>query len=80
MYFNYYTIRKFIISQLKKNTDYHQLIEKTGASYQLAKSNIVTAVNTEMLKVYWEIGKHIVDFEQGGKLRIRQSTFGQSEN
>ena len=22
-----------------------------------------------MLKAYWEIGKHIIDFEQGGKLK-----------
>lgn len=57
------------MSKLKKNTEYHALIERIGESYQLAKSNIVTAINTEMLKAYWEIGKHIIDFEQGGKLK-----------
>jgi len=30
---------------------------------------IGVAVNTEMLIAYWEIGKDIVEFEQGGKLK-----------
>jgi len=57
------------MSELRKNTEYHELIERIGESYQSAKSRIITAVNTEMLKAYWEIGKQIVDFEQGGKLK-----------
>ncbi len=57
------------MSELNKNTEYHKLIEKIGNSYQLAKKTVVTAVHTEMLKAYWEIGKHIIDFEQGGKLK-----------
>lgn len=57
------------MSELKKNTEYDKLIEKIGNSYQLAKNRVITAVNTEMLNAYWEIGKHIIDFEQGGKLK-----------
>ena len=49
--------------------EYHKLVEKIGESYQSAKSRVITAVNTEMLNAYWEIGKHIIDFEQGGKLK-----------
>jgi len=56
-------------NELSKNTEYHELINRIGVSYQSAKSRVITAVNTEMLKAYWEIGKHIVDFEQGGKLK-----------
>ncbi len=57
------------MSDLRKNIEYHQLIEKIGESYQSAKGRVITAVNTEMLKAYWDIGKHIVDFEQGGRLK-----------
>jgi len=53
------------MSELNKNTQYHKLVDKIGESYQSAKSRVVTAVNTEMLNAYWEIGKHIIDFEQG---------------
>jgi hypothetical protein len=59
------------MSELNKNTEYHKLIEKIGNSYQLAKSRVISAVNTEMLNAYWEIGKHIIDFEQGGKLKAK---------
>lgn len=57
------------MSKLNKNTEYHNLVERIGVSYQSAKGNVVTAVNTEMLNAYWEIGKHIIEFEQGGKLK-----------
>lgn len=60
---------KFIMSELRKNKEYHKLIGRIGTSYQSAKSRIITAVNTDMLRSYWEIGKHIVDFEQDGKIK-----------
>lgn len=55
------------MNQLNINKDYNNLIQKIGDSYNSAKSKIVTAINSQMLTAYWEIGKHIVDFEQGGK-------------
>jgi len=57
----------FIMTEIKKNIDYQHLIEKIERVYESAKSKIVTAVNTEMLHTYWEIGKHIIEFEQDGK-------------
>jgi len=57
------------MSKLQKNIKYRELIERIGKVYQSAKNKIVTAVNTEMLNAYWEIGKYIVEFEQGGKLK-----------
>lgn len=55
--------------ELRKNVDYQQLIEKIGITYQSAKSKIISAVNTEMLLAYWQIGKDIIEFEQGGKVK-----------
>ena len=55
--------------ELNKNKAYQQLLERIGTTYQAAIKKIGNAVNTEMLLAYWEIGKHIVEFEQGGKLK-----------
>jgi len=57
------------MDELIKNIDYQQLIEKIGSVYQSAKSKIISAVNTEMLCAYWQIGRDIIEFEQGGKLK-----------
>lgn len=57
------------MTSLRKNIDYQKLIEKIGITYEAAKSKVVSAVNTEMLHAYWEIGKDIIEFEQGGKLK-----------
>lgn len=50
---------------------YHQLIENIGKTYKSAKKDAISAVNVEMLKAYWEIGKYIIEFEQGGKLKAK---------
>jgi predicted nuclease of restriction endonuclease-like (RecB) superfamily len=55
--------------ELKQIIEYQQLIENIGNTYQSAKSKIISAVNTEMLFAYWKIGKEIIEFEQGGKLK-----------
>ena len=52
-----------------KDTECQQLIERIGSTYQTAKSKIISAANTQMLIAYWEIGKFIVEFQQGGKIR-----------
>ena len=57
------------MADLTKNIDYQKLIERIGNTYQSAKSKIISAVNTEMLHAYWQIGKDIIEFEQGGKLK-----------
>lgn len=57
------------MADLMKNIDYQKLIERIGNTYQSAKNKIISAVNTEMLHAYWQIGKDIIDFEQGGKLK-----------
>jgi predicted nuclease of restriction endonuclease-like (RecB) superfamily len=57
------------MTELSKSTDYQKLIEQIGITYEAAKSKIISAVNTEMLRAYWEIGKDIIEFEQDGKLK-----------
>jgi len=62
------------MNEILENTDYQQLIDRIGKIYQSAKTNIISAVNTEMLHAYWEIGKDIIEFEQGGKLKAEYGT------
>ena len=46
---------------------YNQLLLNIGSTLQKAKENAIKAINTELVKANWEIGRHIVEFEQQGK-------------
>lgn len=46
---------------------YNQLLDSIGSTLKKAKENAIKAINTELVKANWEIGKHIVEFEQQGK-------------
>jgi len=46
---------------------YKQLLSKIGRIYEGARTRALTAVEVEQVKAYWEIGRHIVEFEQAGK-------------
>lgn len=51
------------ISKIK----YSELIKNIGTTLQKAKENAIRAINSELVKANWEIGRHIVEFEQNGK-------------
>ena len=57
------------MDKLAKNIEYKELVERIGSVYNRAKSNVISALNIEMLNAYWEIGKHIVEYEQKGELK-----------
>jgi predicted nuclease of restriction endonuclease-like (RecB) superfamily len=59
----------------QKHSNYQQLVERIGDRYRSAQGNIVSAVNTQMLHAYWEIGKYIVEYEQGGVDRADYGIF-----
>ncbi|MBK9637675.1 MAG: hypothetical protein IPO63_07595 [Bacteroidetes bacterium] len=48
---------------------YFELIDAIGSTIQRARENAIRAINTELVGANWEIGKHIVEFEQGGHER-----------
>jgi hypothetical protein len=48
---------------------YHQLLNNIGFSIEQARRNAFNAVNTELVKANWEIGRHIIKYEQHGKER-----------
>ncbi|MDO9000882.1 MAG: PDDEXK nuclease domain-containing protein [Bacteroidota bacterium] len=46
---------------------YNQLLDNIGSTLHTARENAVKAINKELVKANWEIGKHIVEYEQFGK-------------
>ncbi|MFT3947825.1 MAG: PDDEXK nuclease domain-containing protein [Agriterribacter sp.] len=46
---------------------YTELVDSIGSTLQRARENAVKAVNNELVKANWEIGQHIVEYEQDGK-------------
>jgi len=48
---------------------YSQLITQIGALLQSGRQQVSQAVNTILVQTYWQIGQHIVEFEQKGNER-----------
>ncbi len=48
---------------------YNDLLVNIGQTIETARQNAVKAVNTELVKSNWEIGRHIIEFEQRGHER-----------
>lgn len=49
--------------------DYQSLLEQLSQAVTRGQGRAVQAVNAELIETYWELGRHIVEFEQGGKER-----------
>lgn len=43
------------------------MLENIGQAIETAKQNAIKSVNTELVRANWEIGRHIVEFEQHGQ-------------
>jgi predicted nuclease of restriction endonuclease-like (RecB) superfamily len=43
------------------------LLAQISDTYTQGRTRAVQAVNTHMTETYWQVGRHIVEFEQGGK-------------
>ena len=48
---------------------YNKLLKNIGHTIETARTNSFKAINTELVKANWEIGKHIIEFEQSGNER-----------
>lgn len=59
------------LSQTMKlsKTKYEKLLADIGLTIEQARQNAIRAINTELVKANWEIGRHIVEFEQHGEER-----------
>lgn len=48
---------------------YERLLADIGVTIETARQNALRAINTELVKANWEIGRHIVEYEQHGQER-----------
>lgn len=53
--------------ELNINNDYSRLVSQIAEIYKQGQYNTTIAVNSQLVKTYWQIGKYIVEFEQKGK-------------
>ncbi|MEM6964230.1 MAG: DUF1016 N-terminal domain-containing protein [Bacteroidota bacterium] len=49
-----------------ENQSYSKLVKFINKSYIEGQRKAVKAIQNQLVKTYWEIGKHIVEFEQNG--------------
>lgn len=54
---------------LMPNENYRQLLEEISRTYTQGRVGAMQAVNAKLIETYWQVGQHIVEFEQGGKVR-----------
>ncbi|MDR0983194.1 MAG: PDDEXK nuclease domain-containing protein [Culturomica sp.] len=54
---------------------YTTLINEIGVLLQKGREQVAHSVNTVLVQTYWLIGRHIVEFEQGGKEKAEYGSF-----
>ncbi|MBA4301912.1 MAG: hypothetical protein C0433_17690 [Cyclobacterium sp.] len=54
---------------------YSDLISQIGSLLKSGQKQAAQSVNTILVKTYWLIGRHIVEFEQGGKEKAEYGSF-----
>jgi len=59
------------ISKPNKDKQYDLLIKQISSVVADAKKHTATAINENIVKTYWTIGKYIIEFEQNGNTRAK---------
>ncbi len=55
--------------ELSTDKGYPDLLQQISDTYTQGRIQAVQAVNTHITQTYWQVGRQIVEFEQGGKAR-----------
>jgi hypothetical protein len=55
----------------KNATVYKDLLANIGSTLMSARQTVALTINSELVKANWNIGKHIVDFEQHGEAKAK---------
>lgn len=55
--------------ELTTTLDYQNLLEQISQTYTQGRILAIQAVNAHITETYWQVGRHIVEFEQNGKIR-----------
>lgn len=57
------------------HSKYNDLILQIGGLLEKGRNQAAQSVNTILVQTYWLIGRHIVEFEQGGKEKAEYGSF-----
>jgi predicted nuclease of restriction endonuclease-like (RecB) superfamily len=57
------------MSKVARGFTYQELLEQISRACAVGRSAALQAVNARLLDTYWQVGRRIVEFEQGGKDR-----------
>jgi predicted nuclease of restriction endonuclease-like (RecB) superfamily len=60
-----------IIHSDENPQEYQSLLGKISETYIFGQVKATQAINIQLLETYWQIGQHIVEFEQGGNARAK---------
>jgi predicted nuclease of restriction endonuclease-like (RecB) superfamily len=60
--------------ELRKADEYQTLLGEIANAYTQGRTQATQAVNRELIQTYWEIGRHIVEFEQCGQATAEYGT------
>ena len=63
------TTKRPCTSEPNQRSGYAHLVESLGGLVDAARQRVAQTVNAEMVGLYWEIGRHVVEYEQGGSDR-----------
>lgn len=58
-----------------EQSKYTYLINEIGGLLQKGRKQVAKSVNIILVQTYWLIGRHIVEFEQGGKEKAELGSF-----
>ncbi len=62
--------------KLEKNKDqYNSLLQQISETYESGRSKAYLSIHKHLLETYWQIGRYIVEFEQGGSVK---ATYGEA--
>ncbi len=56
-------------NSLAINSEYQNLLQHVGETLENGRAKVVAAVNIAAVSTYWEIGRDIVEYEQGGNAK-----------
>ena len=57
------------MKSIKIDNSLSTLIKKIRTLVEGARANVARNINKEILQTYWQVGKHIVEYEQKGKIK-----------
>ncbi len=50
------------------------MVDQISKTYQSSKQKVLSVINRQLVETYWQVGQHIVEYEQGGDVKAQYGT------